>query len=106
MNQRPLQRRLDEIIYKTEMKFWAVLGSWGCKEKKGSGPIMSNFLGGFFNFLGSKKKKNQKHCSVRTKKLHNILSINFFFEFFLNFFGGVKIVFFRTSQILKFECTT
>jgi hypothetical protein len=25
---------MDKRIYKTEMKFWAVLGSRGCREKK------------------------------------------------------------------------
>ena len=30
--QRSYQRWLDKIIYKTEMKFWAVLGSQGCRE--------------------------------------------------------------------------
>jgi hypothetical protein len=33
-SQRSYQRWLDKIIYKTEMKFWAVLGSRGCREKK------------------------------------------------------------------------
>ena len=32
--QRFYQRWLDKRIYKTEMKFGAVLGSWGCREKK------------------------------------------------------------------------
>ena len=35
-NQRSYQRWLDKIIYKTKMKFWAVLGSWGCRKKKNS----------------------------------------------------------------------
>jgi hypothetical protein len=30
--QRSYQRWLDKRIYKTEMKFWAVLGSQGCRE--------------------------------------------------------------------------
>ena len=34
LNQKPKQRQLDKGIYKTEMKFWAVLGSRGCREKK------------------------------------------------------------------------
>ena len=34
--QRSYQRWLDRRIYKTEMKFWAVLGSRGCREKKTS----------------------------------------------------------------------
>ena len=36
--QRPLQRRLDRRMYKTEMKFWAVLGSRGCREKNSQLP--------------------------------------------------------------------
>ena len=30
---------VHKIIYKTEMKFWAVLGSRGCREKKGLGQL-------------------------------------------------------------------
>ena len=33
-NQRSYTRWLYKRIYKTEMKFWAVLGSRGCREKK------------------------------------------------------------------------
>jgi hypothetical protein len=33
-SQRFYQRWLDKRIYKTEMKFWAVLGSPGCRKKK------------------------------------------------------------------------
>jgi hypothetical protein len=54
--QRSYQRWLDKRICKTEMKFWAVLGSWGCREKK--------LPTGVLNFL-------KKYPSVRTKKLHN-----------------------------------
>ena len=52
-------------------QFWAV-GRWSGldSEIKGSGPIMSNFWGRFFIFLGSKKIL-WKHHSVRTEKLHN-----------------------------------
>ena len=38
------------------MKFWAGLGSRGCGEKKGFEPIMSNFLGYFFQLFVVKKK--------------------------------------------------
>jgi hypothetical protein len=41
---------LDKRIFKTKMKFWAVLGSHGCREKKP--PYCHNyatFWGGFFN---------------------------------------------------------
>ena len=51
---------LDKRIYKTEMKFWAVLGSRGCHK-------YATFWGGFSNFLGAKnnfkflKKYFEKH---------------------------------------------
>ena len=49
--------------------FWA---GGAAEKKKGSGPIMSNFLGWVFQLFVAKKKKkkNWKHCSVRTEKLH------------------------------------
>ena len=37
-HQRPYQRWLDKRIYKKEMKFWAVLGSQGCREKNSQLP--------------------------------------------------------------------
>ena len=42
--------------------------------KKGSGPILSNFFGWFFQFFMGKKKKFKffLHFSVRTEKLHKI----------------------------------
>ena len=56
--QRSYQRWLDRRIYKTEKKFWAVLGSWGCKEKTPnchyyfSGCFFSTFCGqNFLSFL-------------------------------------------------------
>ena len=50
---------MDKRIYKKEMKFWAVLGSRGCREKKTSQlPLVSNFLGWFFQlFVGKRKLK-------------------------------------------------
>ena len=33
-NQRSYTRWLYKVIYRMEMKFWAVLGSRGCREKK------------------------------------------------------------------------
>ena len=47
--QRSYQIWLDKINYKTEMKFWAVLGSQGCRKILPTA-IIYNFLGGFFNF--------------------------------------------------------
>ena len=55
--QRPQQRRLYKRIYKTEMKFWTVLGSQGCREKNKQTPNCNKyatFWGGFFNFLWAK----------------------------------------------------
>jgi hypothetical protein len=37
-SQRSYQRWLDKRIYKTEMKFWAVLSSRGCREKNSQLP--------------------------------------------------------------------
>ena len=60
------------------MRFWAGWQYW----KNQFGPIMSNFWGRFFHvFVGKKMIYFLKHCSVYTKKLHNI----FFLEYFFNF---------------------
>ena len=61
--QRSYQRWLNKKDYKTEMKFWAVLGSQGCREKKLPTAISMQLFGVGFFF---------KYCSVCTKKLHNI----------------------------------
>ena len=37
-NPRSYQRWWDKRIYKTELKFWAVLGSRGCREKNSQLP--------------------------------------------------------------------
>jgi hypothetical protein len=42
---------LDKRIYKTEMKFWAVLGSWGCREKKIPTAISMQLFGVVFSTL-------------------------------------------------------
>ena len=57
------QRRLDKRIYKTDMKFWAVLGSLGGREKNLPTAIsMQLFRVVFSTFCGKKnikfKKKN------------------------------------------------
>ena len=57
------------------MKFWAVLGSRGSREKKLPTAIsMELFEVVFSTFCGQKKylKKFQKYFSIRTEKLHNI----------------------------------
>ena len=55
----------------TGFLFLGCLGSRANTEKKGSGPIMSSFLGWFFHdFRG--KKQNQKYFRNRTEKLHKV----------------------------------
>ena len=43
------QRRLNKRIYKTKMKFWAVLGSRGCREKKNPTVMSMQLFGVSFN---------------------------------------------------------
>ena len=53
--QRPYQRRLDKKICKTEMNLWAVLGIWGCREKRLPTAIsMQLFEVVFSTFCGQK----------------------------------------------------
>ena len=53
--QRSYTRWLYKIIYRTEMKFWAVLGSRGCREKKLPTAIsMQIFWVVFSTFCGQK----------------------------------------------------
>ena len=47
--QRSYQRWLDKRINKTEMKFWAVLGSQGCREKKLPTAISMQLFGVVFS---------------------------------------------------------
>jgi hypothetical protein len=55
-NQRSYQRWLEKRIYKTEMKFWAVLGRWGCREKKLPTAMSMQVFGVVFStFCGQKK---------------------------------------------------
>jgi hypothetical protein len=50
---------LYKRIYKTEIKFWAVLGSRGCREKKLPTAISMQLFGVVFStFLGQKKDLN------------------------------------------------
>ena len=54
--QRSYQRWLYKRIYKKEMKFWAVLGSQGCKEKNLPTAISMQLFGVVFStFLWAKK---------------------------------------------------
>ena len=58
------------------MKFWAVYGSWGFREKKLPTAIsMQLFELVFSTFCGQKK-----NLSVRIEKLHKMAFINLFFE--------------------------
>jgi hypothetical protein len=48
---------LDKRIYQTEMKFWAVLGSRGCREKKLPTAISRQLFGVVFStYCGQKFK--------------------------------------------------
>ena len=73
-NHRSYQRWLDKIVYKTEMKFWAVLGRQDCEEKKKIPNChkYAAFWAVFFIFLWAKEnlKFFKKYCSVSTEKLH------------------------------------
>jgi hypothetical protein len=46
---------IDKRIYKTEMKFWTVLGSQGCREIKLPTAISMQLLGWFFQLFVGKK---------------------------------------------------
>ena len=58
------------------MKFWAVLGSQGCRQKNPPNCHKNaTFWGGFFNFLGAKnnfkfkKKYFEKMKSIKAKNI-------------------------------------
>ena len=55
MKQRSYQIWLNKRTYKTEMKFWAVLGSRNCKKKNFPAAISMQFLGWFFQLFEVKK---------------------------------------------------
>jgi len=68
------------------MKFWAGLGSQGCRENKTPkchkyAPFLA--FGWFFQLFVGKKK--WKHCSIRTVKLHRkkVKKIYFWGKFFI-----------------------
>ena len=46
-------------FYVTEIEIWAGFGPVGITEKKRFGPIMSNFLGRFFQVFMGKKTINK-----------------------------------------------
>ena len=73
--QRSYQSLLDKRIYKTEMKFWAVLGSWGCRKKNSPTAISMQLFGVIFStFCGQKTLFIflEKYFIIRTEKLHSI----------------------------------
>ena len=58
-----------------EMKFWAVLGSGGCREKNlPTAMSIQLFVVVFSTIRGQKENLDffKKYCSVRTKELHII----------------------------------
>ena len=76
-NQRSYTRWLYKRIYKPEMKFWAVLGCWGCREKKTPNcHRYATFWCGFFNFLWANFYFLWKCFCARTEKLHNMKLCN------------------------------
>ena len=66
---RPIERRLDWVLYKTDMKIWAVGCGLGWTVLKKVWADYEQLLRvGFSTFCG--QKKNLKNCSDRTEKLH------------------------------------
>ena len=67
-HQRSYQRWLNKIIYKTEMKFWAVCGSRDCREKNSQLPLvqLSNQNPYFYPF--------QRHHPLITKHIEGYCS--------------------------------
>ena len=63
--QRSYTRWLHKRIYKTEIKFWAVLDCQGCREKKTK---YATFSGGFFNSLGPNKNLKFFLCPQKVEK--------------------------------------
>ena len=49
---RPIERRLDWVFYKTEMKIWAVWAVRAVRKKKWIWKFWATFEGGFFNQQG------------------------------------------------------
>ena len=63
-------RSLDTRIYKTNIQFWAVLGSRGCREKIQTATFEVSFT--MFSWPKILFNVFLKYCSIRTKKLHSI----------------------------------
>ena len=71
-SQRSYQRWLDNRIYKTEMKFWAVLGSQAAEKKIPNCHMYAPLWGGFLCFQGQKIFFFWKYPSVPTRNLHDV----------------------------------
>ena len=81
------------------MKFWAVLGSRGCREKKRVWADYEQlFWGVFFNFLWSKKKKKFENIVASALKSCIEKKVNFFLG---SIFLVGKNIFYRANLILK-----
>ena len=99
---RAIERGLQWIFYKTEMKIWAVgCGLGWTVLKKGLGRLWATFLACFFTFSGSKKflKFFWKHHSVRTEKLHRK-------KVKKNFFGGGNFFFLEKPGFFRAKYKT
>ena len=66
LDQRSYQRCLNKRICKTEVNFWAVLGSWGYREKNLPTATSMQLFGVVFSVFWSQK------IILSTEKLHNI----------------------------------
>ena len=89
---RAIERGLQWIFYKTEMKIWAVGFGLGWTVLKKVWADYEQLLKGFFSCFQGQFFFIIKYCSVRTKKLYK-MKLKF-----------KKPVFFRAALILKFEC--
>ena len=77
--------RAGSHFYGTEYEIWADFGPVGNTEKKDGGADYEQLLRAVFScFQGQKKSYNcfKKYPSVRTKKLHKMLFIKKFLNFF------------------------
>ena len=73
-----------------ENDVWAVLGSRGCREKKSKLLLLRSV---FYVLIGKNKYIFFKYCSVRTKKLHNIVSFIKKIRNCFEYFWGSKCLF-------------
>ena len=67
-----IQESIKQIFI---IQFWAVWGSWGCREKKSQTALSMLLLRSIFLCFQGQKiilEKIKKNPSVRTEKLHNM----------------------------------